>query len=247
MKSKKVLIVDHIDLNRRLIENLIGQLYSYESVKNGVEAVKRATNEKFDLILMDIHMPIMDGITAAKTIWRKSSYQCPIIAISPISGDLSKKCFLELGFEDLITKPIRPKELLDTIASLLMPSDEEDQSSKAEPVILDKSVIHQLSRFNSLKNIRSLYIDFLEEFDQLMSQLDTAFEEKNQQFLIENLHTIRGNSGSLGANVIFTLSSDADRLARSQDWDSLGIALNKLKNERINFEKYLEEETTFTP
>lgn len=247
MKSKKVLIVDNNDLNRRLIENLIGELYSFESVKNGVEAVERATNEKFDLILMDIQMPIMDGITAAKTIWRKSTYQCPIIATSTYSADSSKECFLELGFGDLITKPIRPKELLDTIASFLMSADEADQNTKEEPAILDKSVIQQLSRFNSLKNIRSLYIDFLEEFDQLMSQLDTAFEEKNQQTLIENLHTMRGNSGTLGANVIFTLSSDADRLARSQDWDSLGIALKKIKNERIIFEKYLKEETTFNP
>ncbi|MEB2785387.1 response regulator [Algoriphagus persicinus] len=245
MKSKKVLIVDHNDLNRRLMENLIGQLYRLESVNNGVEAVERASNEKFDLILMAIQLPIMDGITTAKTIWRQSTYQCPIIAISTYSADSTNKCFLEVGFVDLITKPVRPKEFMETIAALLKSTDGEAQGTKEERVILDKSVFQQLGNYNSLKTLRSLYNDFLEEFDQLIRQLDTAFEEKNRQSLLENLHTMKGNSGTFGANIIFKVASEADRLARSQQWESLGIALKKLKNERIIFKKYLEEETTF--
>lgn len=248
MKSKKVLIVDHNDLNRRLMENLIGHLYRFEAVKNGVEAVERASREKFDLILMDIQMPDMDGITASKIIRRQSVYQCPIIAITSYSAESAKKCFLEMGFDDLITKPIRPKEFLDVIsANLASSKDKNSKPTEEEKDILDKKVLHQLLKYNPIDTIKSLYMDLLEEFDQSIIYIDAAFQEKNPQVLIEYLHILKGNSGTLGANAIFKLSSEADAKARVQDWKSLETILIKLKNERIIFEKYLQEETTFSP
>lgn len=249
MKTKKVLIVDNNDLNRKLFESLIGQLYSFEAVKNGFEAVEKVSIEKFDLILMDIQMPGMDGITASKTIRRQSSHHCPIIAVTSYSAESAKDCFLEMGFDDLITKPIRPKEFLEVIAAKMNSSNEESQLEDVaeQDDILDKKVLQQLLNYNSTETIKSIYEDFLVEFDQLIYPITIAFQEKNQQVLIENLHTIKGNSGTLGANAIFNLSSDADLKARSQDWDLLEITLNKLKNERIIFENYLAEETTFNP
>ncbi|WP_057940058.1 response regulator [Algoriphagus resistens] len=250
MKSKKVLIVDHNDLNRRLMENLVGQLYRFEAVKNGVEAVERASLEKFDLILMDIQMPAMDGITASKIIRRQSVYQCPIIAITSYSAESAKKCFLEMGFDDLITKPIRPKEFLDVITANLASSKDKDSKpteEEEEKEILDKKVLHQLLKYNPIATIKSLYMDLLEEFDQSIIYIDAAFRERDPQVLIEYLHALKGNSGSLGANAIFRLSSEADAKARVQDWKSLETILIKLKNERIIFEKYLQEETTFSP
>ncbi|PZX50586.1 Hpt domain-containing response regulator [Algoriphagus chordae] len=246
MKSKKVLIVENNDLNRTLFENLIGQLYSFESVKNGVEAVEKASKDKFDLILMAIQMPNMDGITAAKIIWRQSIFQCPIIAVSTYSADATCKSYLEMGFDGFISKPILPKEFLEVISSTLNPREEPETTEK-ESLILDQDVFQQLMKYNSLENIKSIYTDFLEEFDQLINKIDEAFTEKDQQILIEQLHTMKGNSGSLGVNEIYNLSSAADLLARSQEWNSLEIAVKKLKNERELFEKYLQEETTFNP
>jgi two-component system alkaline phosphatase synthesis response regulator PhoP len=250
MKSKKVLIVDNNDLNRKLFESMIGQLYTFEAVKNGVEAVERATNQKFDLILMDIQMPGMDGITASKMIRRKAPHQCPIIAITAYSAGSAKEYFLEMGFDDLITKPIRPKEFLDMISAKINWNKEEASQVielSEQDEILDEKALRQLLKYNSKKTIKAMYVEFLEEFDQLMDHIYTAFKNKDQQTLIENLHTMKGNSGTLGANAIFNLSSDADVKARSEDWQFLEETLEKLKYQRTIFEKYLEEETTFNP
>ena len=247
MKSKKVLIVDHNDMNRRLIENLIEQLCSFESVKNGIEAVERSSKEKFDLILMAIQIPVMDGITAAKVIWRTSPFICPIVAVSAYSEGYSNKCLLEMGFKNVITKPIRPKEILEVVSVVLSCTDEEKLIFQKAPKILDKEVFLQLSKFNTPKNLRSLYIEFIEEFDQLMCLINKDLGNKNKESIIENLHTIKGNSGTLGATAIFTTSSDADKLAREEDWDSLENSLKDLINERVLFENYLEEETIFSP
>lgn len=247
MKTKKVLIVDHNSMNRRLIEKLIEQFCSFESVKSGIEAVDKTSKEAFNLILMDIQMPVMDGITVAKAIWRTSPFNCPIVAVSAHSESHSNKCLLEMGFKDVITKPIRPKEFLEVVTGILSCNDEKKLSYQKAPEILDKSVFVQLSKFNSTSNLRSLYIEFIEEFDQLMYLIENAFNTKNKQTIVENLHTIKGNSGTLGATSIFTLSSDADLLARAEDWDSLGTALKTLINEGVIFKKYLEEETIFSP
>lgn len=248
MKSKKVLIVDNNDLNRKLFESLIGQLCCFDSAKSGIEAVGKASKEKFDLILMNIELPNMDGVTASKTIWRQATHHCPIIAIGADSPANTKNNFVEMGFDDLITKPICPKDFLESIsAKLNLNPDSELQGAEecAKEAILDKKVLQQLLKYNTVDSIKSIYIDFLEEFDQLLGNIETAFQNKNQQQLIDNLHTIKGNSGSLGANTIFTLSSDADAIALAMDWDSLEYAVKKLKNERIIFEGYLKEETTF--
>ena len=249
MKSKKVLIVENNDLHRKLFESLISQLYSFETVKTCVAAVHKASVEKYDLILMNIQMPDIDGITASKMIWQQSPYQCPILALTSYSAESDKKCFLEIGFADLITKPIRPKEFLEVISTHLN-LDKEDGSQLTEGHksidILDKKVLHQLLKLSPIERIKSIYTEFLEEFDQLICETETAFQERNQQVIIESLHTIKGNSGTLGANVIYTLSVYADLKARSLDWDSLEIVLKKLKNERIIFEKYLAEESTFS-
>lgn len=247
MKSKKVLIVDSNDLNRKLFESLIGQLASVESVKNRNEAMDKASTEKFDLILMDVLISETEGISALKTIRRQAAHPCPILAITSHSSESARKCFLEMGFDDVVTKPIRPKEFMALISALVGPEKENPATSEATSDVLDQSVFRQLLKFNSVETIQSIYVDFLQEFDQLIHQIDHASVEKNQQTLMENLHTLKGNSGTLGANTIFNLSSEADMKVRSLDWDSLETVLGKLKNERVIFEKYLKEEPTFRP
>lgn len=66
MKSKKVLIVDNNDMTRKLIESLIGQLCSFVSVKTSLDAVEQASTVKFNLILMDLQLPGLDGISTQK-------------------------------------------------------------------------------------------------------------------------------------------------------------------------------------
>ena len=250
MKSKKVLIVDNNDLTRKLIESLIGQLCSFVSVKTSLKAVEQASAIKFDLILMDLQLPGSDGISTQKKIRRQSAFLCPIIAISTFSTDSTRECLLESGFDEVITKPIRPKELLDIISGKLTGKEEKNLEiapQQEQEEVLNKKVLNQLLKYNTAKTIKSIYLDFLVEYDELMDKINPAFESKDQQSLIESLHTVKGNSGTLGCSAIFKLSSDADLHARAQDWKYLEEKLIKLKIERILLEKYIKEETTFIP
>ncbi len=119
MKNKKVLIVDDNDLNRRLFENLIGQYHDFETAENGIEVLKMLEGGRFDLILMDIQMPHMDGITALTKIKQGNLSDCPVVAITAYADEIDRESFFKIGFDGFITKPIRPKQFLDIINNAL--------------------------------------------------------------------------------------------------------------------------------
>jgi len=113
-----ILVAEDTDSNYLLIKSIIRDKYSLIHAHNGNEAIKLWEENKVDLILMDINMPQMDGITATKEI-RKENKQIPIIAATAYAFDGDKQKALEAGCTDYIAKPIKPKELLGMIAKYL--------------------------------------------------------------------------------------------------------------------------------
>lgn len=114
----KILVAEDTDSNYLLIKSIIRDKYSLIHAHNGSEAIKLWAQNKIDLILMDINMPQMDGITATKEI-RKENKQIPIIAATAYAFDGDRQKALEAGCTDYIAKPIKPKELLTMIAKYL--------------------------------------------------------------------------------------------------------------------------------
>ena len=103
MKSKSILIVEDNDLNRKFFENLIGQIWEFESALNGREAIEKLEKRDFDLILMDIQMPEIDGITALKRIREKNLSLSPVIAVTAFADESERDSFLSQGFDGFIT------------------------------------------------------------------------------------------------------------------------------------------------
>lgn len=250
MKSKRVLIVDDNDLNRKLFENLVAQLCTFKSVKNGLEALDILKTEQFDLILMDIQMPQMDGLTAMKQIRMNKISTCPIMAITAYADMEDKYSFLDQGFDEFLTKPIRPREFLETVKKLLQKSDKKnEETQKVETgvpeVVLDHGIVKQLMKYNSGETIRNVYLDFLKESEKLMSEIISIKSEGNLNCLIEKLHILKGNSGTLGANQVFLIAKECEFLARNNKWDETQLLIPNLKNELSKLDDYIQEETIF--
>ena len=120
LNGKRILVVDDVEINIEILYAIFEDSGAVlERAANGEKAVDLFLQNKYDLILMDLHMPVMDGFTATKKMrdsalpWAKS---IPVIAISAESGgDLHKKC-LEAGINDHLPKPIDAKALFKMIA-----------------------------------------------------------------------------------------------------------------------------------
>lgn len=248
MKSKKVLIVDDNDLNRKLFENLIGQIFSVESAKNGIEAVALTETQNFDLILMDIQMPQMDGITAMKKI-RQGNYRCPIFAVTAFAEESDRASFLEQGFDEFITKPIRPKEFIKLLQHYLLGIDtgktSSDSTLETTQDILDKKIINQLLKYNSKSVIQKVFDDFLVECNETEALINGHQSNLPPIDLIEKIHAIKGNSGTLGAMKIYASATTAEEYGRKENYSQFAEEVKNLKNEIRQFREFLKQETIF--
>ena len=111
---KKILIAEDNDSNFILMTYILKKYYQFERAKNGQEAVEMAEKNTYDIVLMDIKMPIMDGLEATKAIKEKFP-NLPIIALTANAFDSDRQLALEAGCNDFISKPVSSDLCLQTI------------------------------------------------------------------------------------------------------------------------------------
>ncbi len=118
----KVLVVDDEKLIRDVIKEYLAlENYEISEAENGLEALELAKNEKFDIIIMDIMMPKMDGYSACREI--KKIKDIPFILLSARGEEYDKLIGFELGIDDYVTKPFSPKELVARIKAITKRKD----------------------------------------------------------------------------------------------------------------------------
>ena len=102
---KKILIAEDNDSNYILMSYILKKQFEYERAKNGQEAVEKAKANQYDAILMDIKMPIMDGLEATKAI-REFNSEVPIVALTANAFDSDRQAAMEAGCNDFLAKPV---------------------------------------------------------------------------------------------------------------------------------------------
>ncbi len=150
MKTKILLVDDEPDIVEFLQYNLKQEDFDVITAYDGKEALAKI-NEKPDLIILDIMMPVLDGYEVCKRIRATSGFeQTPIIFLTAKSGEVNEILGLELGASDYIQKPISPKKLVARVKSNLRKFEKSDEEKKSPakikigPLLIDREeyVIH---------------------------------------------------------------------------------------------------------
>ncbi len=115
---KRILIAEDNDSNYMLMTYILKSQYGIFRAFNGVEAVEKAKTEKPDMVLMDIKMPIMDGLQATRLI-RAEMPDLPIIALTANAFDNDRQQALDAGCNDFISKPVNAALCLELIAKYI--------------------------------------------------------------------------------------------------------------------------------
>jgi CheY-like chemotaxis protein len=115
---KRILIAEDNDSNFILMTYILKKYYEFDRAKNGLEAVELAEKYHFDLVLMDIKMPIMDGLEATMKI-KALHPDLPIIALTANAFDSDRQMAFDAGCDDFLSKPISSEICLATIAKML--------------------------------------------------------------------------------------------------------------------------------
>ncbi len=113
----KILIIEDNERNRRLFKLIIDSIgHEIVMAENGEEGIKAARKERPDLILMDIHLPVIDGLTAFKILRsNEDTKDIPVIAVTSHAMKGDRERFLEQGFADYIAKPIDVDDFIETL------------------------------------------------------------------------------------------------------------------------------------
>ncbi|MEE8639292.1 MAG: response regulator [bacterium] len=120
-ERKKILLVDDTDTILLFLKTLLaGQDFDFLTAKNGAEAVEKARRERPDLVLLDVFMPVMDGIEACRVMKGDPELKSiPVIIVTARSEAENVERCLDAGCDDYVFKPVRKLELLDKINRLL--------------------------------------------------------------------------------------------------------------------------------
>jgi len=206
---------------------MLGKLgYTTEIASNGVEAVKMVLDlanvgRKYDIVLMDAHMPEMDGLEATRRIRAEVSpeYQPYIIALTADVIVSNRERFFAAGMNAYLAKPVRLEELVQ-ILSNSQPGLEQRATVVVETApaertrsSIQRSVVNEwidlIGDRASVANIIGVYLD---DSPNLMQQIEAALERRDWEDLRENAHTMKSSSATMGA---IRLSSLLETLERS--------------------------------
>ncbi len=201
---KHILLAEDNYVNSALISEILSRFdYILTIVENGKEALSAIEKNDFDLILMDMQMPVMDGYNATRQIRENAKLKdVPIIALTAFAmkGD-ADKC-LEAGCTDYINKPINNRIFIETVQGYL----EEEKPSQS----MDKLELEIQAEMEKLKKF---YInDIKKRFKQLKKCL-SAGDFENLSIIA---HSLKGSGGSYGYNEITQIGSNLEMAAQSQ-------------------------------
>ena len=220
-KQYKILLVDDDTLNHRMMGLLLsGGGYSYESVYNGAEAVAAVQTTKFDLILMDLQMPIMDGYEATQKIraWEAGKSHVPIIALSAMILDNETQLCLETGMDGCIVKPFNTEQLFHVIDLNVRKSipPKTMQELKHEDANILLNIQTALPRFGSnIQTYREFLTEFLQTLPEKMEQFRALFISGDFHSLSKNAHNLKGVAASMGAMQLSVIAARLEQQCRN--------------------------------
>jgi CheY-like chemotaxis protein len=203
---------------------------------NGREVLAAFQECDFDLILMDVHMPEMDGMEATALIRRQEDFtgkHVPIIAVTANAMKGDRERCLNAGFDDYVSKPIRPEQLFDAIDSLELARTCQT-AAVAAPVghpPFDRTAL--LARVEGdVEILREMVSLFLNQCPRLIQEMETAIAAKDASPLVRAAHTLKGSVGSFNCDAAWEAAQHLEDLARDGDFEkaaeSLGVLLGIL-------------------
>ena len=214
-----ILVVDDIKDNIELIRVYLQEYpIRLRAALNGREALAIMTEEEFDLILMDIRMPVMDGITATREIraMEKQGRLKPqtILAITAHAFHEQKNRFLKTGFDGVLSKPFFKRELIQTIHKLAI----EDRKA-VQPVNLgNKALGYCLEREKPddvPESLKELMPNLLATITEDLNTMKQALQQKDYAKLYDKAHALRGVAGMFGFQKLASLIIDLSRTVKA--------------------------------
>ena len=256
-KEAKILLVEDNEMNQELAVSLLNSVGLTTMVaNNGKIALDLLKKNAFDLVLMDIQMPVMNGLDATVEIRRRPDVyfkKVPIIAMSARAFQKDKEDCLNVGMNSYIAKPIDPKLLFSELAKYLPIAEDTaivktSNEPETESAVTDDdtvSLFQKVRHFDAAAGLyhandnRNLYFKilqgFVRDYDGKIQKLKSDFENSKFEELARNIHTIKGLCGTIGSYHVQTLGQmlESSLLKKERNFSDF-LAFEKALGELID-------------
>jgi len=253
----RVLVVDDGAENRELVQLVMEEVgLTVDPAENGKEGIQKALTSDYQLILMDLNMPVMDGFTATRLL-RDKGVQLPIIALSAHAmGDVERKC-KAAGFTGFISKPIEIDTLLGmaaehldgkeldsstlAVAASSLPSSGSSAASEAEPIV------PQFASANP--RMRVIAERFIQRLDDKLAQMDNGWQNRDFTELAALAHWLKGAAGTVGFKDFTQPAKELEDYARQQDAGAIPATIQALHDmrARVSLDSHIKPAATAAP
>jgi len=248
LASRRILLVEDNETNLQVARELLEQVgLEVVTAANGLEAMSLAAKEQFDGILMDLQMPVMDGLTATREIRKGTApSDLPILAMTANARVADREECLAAGMNDHIAKPIKPAILYETLVRRLRPDVDMSTCLKnentPEPVPLETASdlprlegVDVKAGLESVNNDWKLYVKLLTNFHNrhrgVKEEIQAELERGNPSAAQRLAHSINGVAGTVGAKRLSEISSQLESTIKKDASDRIPHLLDGFAKE----------------
>jgi two-component system, sensor histidine kinase RpfC len=223
----KILLAEDNAVNRMVLDKILSSAgHKTTLVSDGGAALRAMLDETFDLILLDVNMPEISGVEAARLYQfaQPSAVRAPVIALTADASPECREQCAGAGMVACLTKPIKPDVLLAAVADAVRQAEKARGPAPARPVeapaeseisdgVLNPAALKTLAALGGESFLRDLILEFVNEGGQIVERLIAAVASGDQAAFQHEAHALSSSAGNLGA-------AELARLCRS--WSNLG-------------------------
>jgi CheY-like chemotaxis protein/HPt (histidine-containing phosphotransfer) domain-containing protein len=238
--SLRILLAEDNAVNQKVALRLLDQLgYRADVASNGLEALEALERQPYDVVLMDVQMPELDGLDASRRICERwpAEVRPRIIAMTANAMPEDREACFAAGMDDYVAKPIRPNELAVALSRARPLSD--TRKASAEGASLDASAIESLRELDGEGFLAEVIDTFLSDAPALVATLRTAYEQGDTEGLRRTAHTLKSNGQTFGAGRFSELCRELELRARRDELDGTVELVARIEREYAALEKTL--------
>ncbi len=238
-RQLSILIADDEEYNRFLLKNIFQKWnIKYKEVFNGKEAISATCNEHYNIVLMDINMPEINGIEAAKEIL-KCDPETKIIAVTAVTEQLDRQACFDAGMKEFLFKPFSEKDLFEKINSLIQEKSSSELTKNLEQSV-DISELRRLAGYDEtfLNEMIQLFIKSMETG---ISGIEEALKKGEKNGISENAHKMAAPIKHIGAGHLYENIKLLEKLSKQEvEIETIEPVFQEIKNEIEEINKTLK-------
>jgi two-component system, sensor histidine kinase and response regulator len=248
-RGLRVLVAEDNPVNQKVAVRVLTRAgHAAQTAATGLQAIEALRSGAFDVVLMDVQMPEMDGLEATRRLRQEPCFaNLPIIALTAHALDGDRERCLEAGMDDYLPKPFTAEQLLSALEKWTRGHAEAAPEEVGEPAEvtaagdaapLDMAVLTEAVGDDEAFAL-SLLGDMVESGQALVEQAAAASEAGDLEGLSRAAHSLKGSAGAVGAEGLREAAASLEQLARAADVAAAGEALPAVRRELLQLQEWV--------